>query len=222
LTLPPTTPPPDSTPQPAPPRPNHPNHTRPAPCPHRETEIKQLQGWKVTVENLIERFEELILAKSVLGDVEEGGAKAAAAPDVDPFDSSITNNPSRNALIAAQHHMQLSKLRSYFHKDVRKQLYSEDDDKAFFNRIKTQVKQVGGGQHWHCCALAGLLRSTVLLDGVAIACRAAGRSTLCAPVRHAAAGLSAAPGMPACAWSCHQTSRSCSQLTTARTNLLPG
>ncbi len=94
------------------------------------------------MENLIDRFEELILAKSVLGDVEEGGAKAAAAADVDPFDSSIANNPSRNALIAAQHHLQLSKLRSYFHKDVRKQLYSEEDDMAFFNRIKTQVKQV--------------------------------------------------------------------------------
>jgi len=30
--------------------------------------------------------------------------------------------------------------RQHFHKDVRKQLYSEDDDRSFFNRIKDALK----------------------------------------------------------------------------------
>lgn len=37
---------------------------------------------------------------------------------------------------------QLAKLRSHFHKDIRRQLYSEEDDLAFFDTIKRQLKEI--------------------------------------------------------------------------------
>lgn len=36
----------------------------------------------------------------------------------------------------------VSPCRQHFHKDVRKQLYSDTDDRNFFNRIKDALKTV--------------------------------------------------------------------------------
>jgi hypothetical protein len=68
-------------------------------------------------------------------------------------------------------HTQLAKLRSYFQEDVRKQLYSEEEDKAFFNRIKAQLQQV------RAALGVGARSSAGLLPGVPPRC-SAGAATL--------------------------------------------
>ncbi len=37
---------------------------------------------------------------------------------------------------------QLSRLRAHFHKDLRRQLYGDEDDVAFFDIIKKQLKEI--------------------------------------------------------------------------------
>lgn len=44
--------------------------------------------------------------------------------------------PSCSSALEPQQHLQLVKLRSHFHKDVRKQLYTETDDRLFFDNLK--------------------------------------------------------------------------------------
>ena len=166
----------------------------------RETEIKQLQGWKGTVENLIEKFHEALavaFGASASGGSEEGSAVstaaavAAAAEDGDEDSKPEENGDSEVAVVeadavadgnedtamtdaaemtvvaaaengdappasdeaaqaaweeaaaeaewghlSAHQHMQLAKLRVHFHKDVRKQLYGDAEDKQFFEWLK--------------------------------------------------------------------------------------
>lgn len=71
-------------------------------------------------------------------DVEAGGdAKAVrlAAP-VAPAPPEASE-PELELLPTPQQSMQLAKLRTYFHKDVRKQLYGDAEDKMFFEWLKT-------------------------------------------------------------------------------------
>lgn len=60
----------------SPPQNTHTYHTPPL---HSEKEIKQLQGWKATVENLMERFEDLIRQTQLLAEIEDPSAAAAGA-----------------------------------------------------------------------------------------------------------------------------------------------
>lgn len=39
-------------------------------------------------------------------------------------------------------HLQLSKLRSHFQRDVRKQLYTDADDRQFFENLKSALKAI--------------------------------------------------------------------------------
>ncbi|WIA33521.1 hypothetical protein OEZ86_006646 [Tetradesmus obliquus] len=144
----------------------------------RDTEIKQLNGWKATVENLSERFDDLAKQQQLLLDIEagqaalagsstssrlaaagatpQGPAAEAAAAAADAAAAAIaaeegTAGPlaagsvvPRSSVLTPQHHVQLNKLRQHFHKDVRKQLYSDVDDRAFFDRIKTALKAIEG------------------------------------------------------------------------------
>ena len=41
-----------------------------------------------------------------------------------------------------QQYVQLTKLRNHFHKDVRKQLYCDADDKQFFEWLRKEAKEV--------------------------------------------------------------------------------
>lgn len=114
----------------------------------RETEIKQLQGWKGTVESLIEKFQELIAAKqptasnaSADGE-EDAGAGAGASPRPEGGDVEEGEAPGSSLGLSPQQYMQLNKLRNHFHKDVRKQLYSDADDKAFFESLKAALKAI--------------------------------------------------------------------------------
>jgi hypothetical protein len=43
-------------------------------CPLSDTEIKQLNGWKATVENLMERFDDLVKQQLLLQEIDEGQA----------------------------------------------------------------------------------------------------------------------------------------------------
>jgi hypothetical protein len=212
-----------------------------------ETEIKQLNGWKATVENLMERFEDLVKQQQLLMEIDEGQAALhgssssraaaagatpqgpaaeAAAAAADAAAAAIAAEEGaagplaagsvvpRSSVLTAQHHVQLNKLRcaagagcmaadvpmlpvwgmccgcrvaverclfcqavwsrrllafmfcshlthhtylrinhcalpcvlcrQHFHKDVRKQLYSDADDRQFFDRIKCGLKTIEG------------------------------------------------------------------------------
>ena len=150
----------------------------------RETEIKQLQGWKGTVENLIDKFQEalavVLAGPSTNGDAaaasdeatppddaSNGGAAAAATPAAEGGESaeegaSASASPAKDAAeavnwedaaeaewghLSAHQHMQLAKLRVHFHKDVRKQLYGDTEDKQFFDWLKQVGVAKGRGGH---------------------------------------------------------------------------
>ncbi|GAX74273.1 hypothetical protein CEUSTIGMA_g1722.t1 [Chlamydomonas eustigma] len=200
----------------------------------RETEIKQLQGWKGTVENLIDKFQEVLVAinASSAGDssqpsseagtmmmevdepasdaglpptgsdkddaavdhkvedvemgvflsmdveskspiqekqpleelssgkptsaVADGAGEASVDTAVNVDDGSNSEEACASAAedhkepwedgssldLSPQQCMQLAKLRSHFHKDVRKQLYGETEDKQFFDSLKQEVKVI--------------------------------------------------------------------------------
>jgi hypothetical protein len=80
-----------------------------------EKEIKQLQGWKATVENLMERFEDLVRQTQLLAEIEEpssnrlDGVDAAAAAEegLGPMAAGV----ARSTILTATHHVQLNKLR---------------------------------------------------------------------------------------------------------------
>ena len=78
----------------------------------RETEIKQLQGWKATVESLQERFDDLIRQTSLLADIEaqESLMKGAADGEADG-EEGAAGGISRSSLITPNHTVQLNKLR---------------------------------------------------------------------------------------------------------------
>ena len=159
----------------------------------RETEIKQLQGWKGTVENLIEKFHEAlaVVGASAAGGSEDG-APATAAEEEDGAAKQMENGDDADTAAGANEedtpmtdveaaipaadggdspppadeataweaaaaeaewghlsphqHMQLAKLRVHFHKDVRKQLYGDAEDKQFFEWLK-QVSNDSGSSN---------------------------------------------------------------------------
>ncbi|KAG1660965.1 hypothetical protein FOA52_005590 [Chlamydomonas sp. UWO 241] len=178
----------------------------------RETEIKQLQGWKGTVENLVDKFIEVLsCAKGGLeaalaprdaspaaptpasptavitstatgtedaapadaadsadapappGDVESGAgpeaaAAAAAAATTSDDAGGLPGVAGEDAPTSPAAHdvweemrgldltqtqcMQLAKLRTHFHKDVRKQLYGDTEHQMFFDWLKSEVKVI--------------------------------------------------------------------------------
>lgn len=95
----------------------------------REQEITQLRNWQRNVNQLISKFEALDV--SAAGDVEEGGQKADKLPE--QLKSSTQNRPDEAALEG---------LRATFHRDFKKQLYSDIDDATFFIRIKKELKHM--------------------------------------------------------------------------------
>lgn len=81
-----------------------------------EKEIKQLQGWKATVENLMERFEDLIRQTQMLSEIQDpsgssrlaGVDEAAAAEEgLGPMAAGV----ARSTILTATHTVQLNKLR---------------------------------------------------------------------------------------------------------------
>ncbi|BDA41097.1 probable inactive ubiquitin carboxyl-terminal hydrolase 54 at C-terminar half [Coccomyxa sp. Obi] len=109
----------------------------------REQEMKQLQGWKQTVQSLIERFQDLIEPiQATLGDIEEGrtAEEAADGEQVERVQRTLALQQATQRITSNT--MALQKLRSHFQKDVRRQLYSMDDDRNFFDWIQKELRAV--------------------------------------------------------------------------------
>ncbi|GLI67376.1 hypothetical protein VaNZ11_011557 [Volvox africanus] len=105
----------------------------------RETEIKQLQGWKGTVENLVDKFHELIACRNERTMAGGSGTESGAFKDIPEADADLE---SASGSLTPQQHIQLTKMRNHFCKDVRKQLYGDADDRTFFDNLKTALKTI--------------------------------------------------------------------------------
>ena len=89
----------------------------------------------------------LLVAAAAAGDADAAaengrynihGSNINAAAAGRDFDDARPSSETLSVL-EPQQHLQLTKLRSHFHKDVRKQLYSESDDRLFFDNLKVCV-----------------------------------------------------------------------------------
>ncbi|GLC41576.1 hypothetical protein PLESTM_001216400 [Pleodorina starrii] len=106
----------------------------------RETEIKQLQGWKGTVENLVDKFQELIASRNERAlAAGSNGAEGGAMRDLHEAEGDLE---AASGSLTPQQYIQLTKLRNHFSKDVRKQLYGDADDRTFFDNLKTALKAI--------------------------------------------------------------------------------
>lgn len=130
----------------------------------KEGEIKQLNGWKTNVANLLERFEQLIKPASnparsdggsPAGGSPPGSTSGDAAEEAEGgasglFEGALTSPlmaaRDRAALLqgvqAAQQEPGLQKLRGHFFKDIRRQLYSDEDDRQLYNMIIRELHDV--------------------------------------------------------------------------------
>ncbi|DBA96032.1 TPA: hypothetical protein ACH3X1_001533 [Trebouxia sp. C0004] len=116
---------------------------------HREQEIKQLQGWAQTVLNLINKFEDGLKELGPLAATEESESRPAS-PDEDGFPPeeevpsaavATARALTSRARDLTAHRQGIAKLRQHFCKDVRRQLYGDDDDRKFFQWVQSQLKQ---------------------------------------------------------------------------------
>ncbi|GFR52505.1 hypothetical protein Agub_g15080 [Astrephomene gubernaculifera] len=105
----------------------------------RETEIKQLQGWKGTVDNLVDKFQELINTRNERLMAANGGADGTAPKEGHEAETDLE---AASGALTPQQYIQLTKMRNHFNKDVRKQLYGDADDRAFFDNLKTALKAI--------------------------------------------------------------------------------
>lgn len=131
----------------------------------KEGEMKQLQGWKNNVASLLERFEQLIKPASNSARSEGDSPRGASPPTSNAGDAPITADDAeapaawegtlsspllaardRAALLqgvqAAQQEPGLQKLRVHFFKDIRRQLYSDEDDRQLYNTIIRELHDV--------------------------------------------------------------------------------
>lgn len=116
---------------------------------HREQEIKQLQGWAQTVLNLINKFEDGLKELGPLAAIEEAESRPAS-PDEDGFPPeeevpsaavATARALTSRARDLTAHRQGIAKLRQHFSKDVRRQLYGDEDDRKFFQWVQSQLKQ---------------------------------------------------------------------------------
>ncbi|GIL82776.1 hypothetical protein Vretimale_8343 [Volvox reticuliferus] len=105
----------------------------------RETEIKQLQGWKGTVENLVDKFHELTACRNERALAAGIGTESFLLKDITEADADLE---AASGSLTPQQHIQLTKMRNHFFKDVRKQLYGDADDRTFFDNLKTALKTI--------------------------------------------------------------------------------
>jgi hypothetical protein len=121
----------------------------------RENEVKQLQGWRQTVESLADRYGDLSaqVAASEAKAAAEGSGKEQEEEmgkekeeqlEERPVEDEETGDAASLALKSpatlTPTSLQLAKMRAHFTKDVRKQLYTDADDRAFFDRVKAELR----------------------------------------------------------------------------------
>lgn len=111
-----------------------------------EKEMKPLKGWRNTVESMVDRFHSAVASIHAAGrpagisDRSMGGALG----DVGCTPSTGSALEEGNAADEMLPHafMQLSKLRNQFVADVHKQLYTENDDRHFFDCLKVRLSRL--------------------------------------------------------------------------------
>lgn len=86
---------------------------------HREQEIKQLQGWAQTVQNLINKFEDALQELGPLAGLDDGTTRSPSPDEEAPVedDANGANRAlARHASNLTQHRQALVKLRQHFQK----------------------------------------------------------------------------------------------------------
>lgn len=87
---------------------------------HREQEIKQLQGWAQTVQNLVNKFEDALQELGPLAALDDGNSRSPSPDEEAPAeeDAASTANRAlaRHAGNLTQHRQTLAKLRLHFQK----------------------------------------------------------------------------------------------------------
>ena len=88
---------------------------------HREQEIKQLQGWAQTVQNLINKFEDALQELGPLAALEDGLARSCSPDEENPPEEGDGTAGANRALVRhagslTQHCQALNKLRQHFQK----------------------------------------------------------------------------------------------------------
>jgi hypothetical protein len=124
-----------------------------------DTQIKQLSTWKRTIEDMTERFgkilEEQRESKEQRRQHQDGLSNTPTAAG----NNNNSNNKSSKLSLSTPEDIEQAggtheKLRAHFHKEIRRQLYTEKDDRQFFDRIKTVLldleKRIDAG----CAALS--------------------------------------------------------------------
>lgn len=104
------------------------------------------------MESLVDKFTELIAAKQPpppppqgAEGSGEGGEDASASPAKADVGGDVEEGEGllgQGLGLTPQQFMHLTKLRNHFHKDVRKQLYSDVDDRNFFEALKQALKAI--------------------------------------------------------------------------------
>ena len=123
----------------------------------KEQQIKQLSQWKHTIENMTEKFAQILEEKRE----EEGGS---GKDDVNNAPSagkaSLASGAAADIEQAGGAH---EKRRMHFHKEIRKQLYTEKEDRSFFDNIKSVLKDLEKRIDTGCAALSHMETTIVNL-----------------------------------------------------------
>ncbi|KAK9824008.1 hypothetical protein WJX72_006929 [[Myrmecia] bisecta] len=104
----------------------------------RREEMKQLRGWKATVQSLIGHIEELSTSEDQAeGEIEseEQGLANAADTSTGAGEAAAESEQRGGAALA--------KLRAHLYKNVRRQLYTQHDSLAFYDWVQHGLGQIG-------------------------------------------------------------------------------
>ena len=114
---------------------------------HRDNEIKQLQGWKRTIETLVENFRRVVAEKREAkeGDLPQSQGEAKDSSGGDKSDASAAPDQAT---------LSHEKRRAHFHREIRRQLYTEKEDRYFFIRINGVLKELEKRIDTGCAALS--------------------------------------------------------------------
>jgi hypothetical protein len=116
----------------------------------REGEMKQLNGWRANVQGKVAQLEGVLAVAAPL----EAAAAAAAAdgPDLAALSDEVDEeagevDAAQRALVAAVKSVtrqgeELRRVRDQFQRDMRRQLYTADDDLALFDLVKRQLVDI--------------------------------------------------------------------------------
>ncbi|UPR04627.1 hypothetical protein HOP50_17g79710 [Chloropicon primus] len=145
----------------------------------KDSEMKQLTGWKRTIDNMAGNFKQILENRRELKEQAEDERKSGTDGDKakDPKASSLEGSDKNGGkLRQAPASSDLTengggdddskmreKCRSYFHKDIRRQLYTEKEDRFFFKWINDVLKELEKRIDAGCAALSHMETNIVNL-----------------------------------------------------------